>query len=100
MMADRPEPVSKSEVSIVRRALAQLSGVVSRTWFEWTIEGSHQVKTLVVEVIFDTDPSSSGFDPVALERIERVARETLTDRTTMIVSRLKIVPRSTTIPVD
>jgi hypothetical protein len=99
-MPDRPEPVSKSEVSIVRHALAQLSGVVSRTWFEWTIEGSHQVKTLVVEVMFDTDPSSSGFDPTALERIERVARETLTDRTTMIVSRLKIIPRSITVPVD
>jgi hypothetical protein len=100
MAEKRPEPVSKNEVSIVRRALQSLSDIVYQTWFEWSIEGTQQFKTLVVEVNFDTDPSSSTFDTAAIERIERVARETLTDKTTMIVSRLKIVPRATTRAVD
>jgi len=29
------------------------------TWFEWTLEDSHKLKTLVVEVNFDTDPNTT-----------------------------------------
>jgi hypothetical protein len=42
----------------IRRHVEQTEGV-SRTWFEWTIDGAHLVKNLIVEVNFDTDPTSS-----------------------------------------
>jgi hypothetical protein len=42
----------------IRRHVEQTEGV-SRTWFEWTIDGAHLVKNLIVEVDFDTDPTSS-----------------------------------------
>jgi len=29
------------------------------TWFEWTLQESHKLKTLVVEVNFDTDPNTT-----------------------------------------
>jgi hypothetical protein len=53
--------MGEQEVAVVRRALARVPGV-SRTWFEWTLEGDKQTKTLVVEVSFDTDPNSTKFD--------------------------------------
>ena len=53
------------------------------------------VKTLVIEVDFDTDPNSPGFQQSTLDAIERTVIGVLTDDTTMIVSYLKIVPEVT-----
>jgi hypothetical protein len=80
--------------AIVRQHLEKIDGV-SRTWFEWGLEGgdSSRVKTLVVEVTFDTDPNSPGFRRNVLDAIEDTAKGDLTDETTMIMSFLKIVPR-------
>jgi hypothetical protein len=47
-------------IAAVRQHLEKIDGV-SRTWFEWTLNGSEQLKTLVVEVDFDTDPNSPQF---------------------------------------
>ena len=82
-------------IAVVRQELAKLSGV-SRSWFEWTYEGSfaegHWAKTLVVETNFDTDPNSSGFSQVGLEQIQHVIKEALANKTTMTVSLVRIVP--------
>ena len=79
----------ESGIAIIRQKLSSLP-YVSRTWFEWTFEGGAQLKTLVVEVTFDTDPTSPDFH--GMGEIERIAKDTLTGETTMIVSHLRVVP--------
>lgn len=78
--------------AIVRQHIERIDGV-SRTWFEWTFENSIQVKTLVVEVEFDTDPNSSDFRPGVVDAIQSTAADVLNHETTMIVSYLKLVPK-------
>jgi hypothetical protein len=78
--------------AIVRHHIEKIAGV-SRTWFEWTWEYPMWVKTLVVEVEFDTDPNEYEFMQNVLNAIEETTRGVLRDETTMIVSRLKVVPR-------
>jgi hypothetical protein len=46
------------DIAVVRQELAK-HPEVSMTWFEWTLEDDHKLKTLVVEVKFDTDPTST-----------------------------------------
>ena len=46
----------RGNIAIVREALSKLTNV-SRTWFEWSWEVAMWVKTLVIEVEFDTDPN-------------------------------------------
>jgi hypothetical protein len=46
--------------AVVRQHIQKIAGV-TRTWFEWTWEDSTWVKTLVVEVEFDTDPNEYEF---------------------------------------
>lgn len=82
-----------SGVAIVRHELAKLPSV-SRTWFEWTFEDGAWLRTLLVEVRFDTDPNSPGFNATALDDIERAVRDTLTTKTTMTISHLRVVPKS------
>jgi hypothetical protein len=65
---------------------------VSRTWFEWNWEDAMWVKTLVIEVEFDTDPNSSSFNQSVLDAIENTVIGVLTDDTTLIVSYVKVVP--------
>jgi hypothetical protein len=56
--------------AIVRQHLEKIDGV-SRTWFEWSFDaGAHRIKTLVVEVNSDTDPTSSEFRENVLNAIE------------------------------
>jgi hypothetical protein len=87
------EGVSMADKAIVRQQLEQMSGV-SRSWFEWSRGGSSAlVKTLVVEVDFDTDPNSSEFRQDLLGAIESRASDVLTGETTMVVSYLRIVPK-------
>ncbi|WP_119268377.1 hypothetical protein [Taklimakanibacter deserti] len=87
----------RPDIAIVRQHLQRIDGV-SRTWFEWSLDydddGSPlRVKTLVVEVDFDTDPNSTGFRESVLDAIADTAKGVLSDETTMIVSYLKIVPK-------
>jgi predicted PhzF superfamily epimerase YddE/YHI9 len=72
--------------AIVRQDVERISEV-SRTWIEW---GEQGLKTLVVEVTFDTDPNSIDFNPAALDQIEKAASGATT---TMVISHLKIVPK-------
>jgi hypothetical protein len=82
----------KTGIAIVRQHLSRISGV-SRTWFEWSLEDDVLVKTLVVEVDFDTDPNSPEFRGSVLDAIRDTAKGVLAEETTMVVSHLKIVPK-------
>jgi hypothetical protein len=80
--------------AIVCQRVEKIDGV-TRTWFEWTWDGSAWVKTLVVEVEFNTDPNEYEFRHAVLDEIQKTARNVLTEETEMIVSHLKVVPRIT-----
>jgi hypothetical protein len=82
----------ESNKAIVRQHVEKIDGV-SRSWFEWAFEPSTSVKTLVVEVEFDTDPNSSQFRESVLDAIRDTVAGVLRDETTMTVSHLKIVPK-------
>jgi hypothetical protein len=81
-----------SKIAVVREELSKLPQV-SRTWFEWDIEHDRQIRTLVVEVMFETDPNSPQFNQSAFEAIMHVVRHALTTQTTMEINRLKVVPK-------
>jgi hypothetical protein len=81
-----------SKIAVVREELSKLPQV-SRTWFEWDIEHDRQTRTLVVEVLFETDPNSPQFNQSAFEEIMRVVQHALTSQATMAVNRLKVVPK-------
>jgi hypothetical protein len=81
--------------AIVRQQIEKIAGV-TRTWFEWAWEDSAWVKTLVVEVEFDTDPNEYEFRRSVLDAIEETARGV---ETTMIMSRLRVVPRLEYAPI-
>jgi hypothetical protein len=80
--------------AIVRQHIERIDGV-SRTWFEWDSEGPDMLKTLVVEVNFDTDPNDDEFREGVIDAIKQTASEVLRNETTMVVSNLKIVPIGT-----
>jgi hypothetical protein len=82
-----------SDKAIVRQHVERIAGV-SRTWFEWNLEEATLLKTLVVEVEFDTDPNNNPQCRLnVLDAIKDTARGVLENDTTMIMSDLKIVPR-------
>jgi hypothetical protein len=81
-----------SKIAAVRDELSKLPQV-SRTWFEWDIEHDRQIRTLVVEVLFETDPNSPQFNQSAFEEIMHVVQHALTSQTVMEVNRLKVVPK-------
>jgi hypothetical protein len=81
-----------SKIAVVREELSKLPQV-SRTWFEWDIEHDRQTRTLVVEVLFETDPNSPQFNQSAVEEIMRVVQHALTSQATMAVNRLEVVPK-------
>jgi hypothetical protein len=81
--------------AIVRERVEKIDGV-SRTWFEWISRDSTMAKTLVVEVEFDTDPSNTRFRQSVIDAIHETADNVLKNETTMIVGRLKIVPKGST----
>jgi hypothetical protein len=76
----------------VRQHLERIERV-SRTWFEWTAEKSKLVKTLVVEVDFDTDPNSPRFKGNVLDGIRSTAKDVLKNESSMVVSHLRIIPK-------
>jgi hypothetical protein len=78
----------------LRQELSDLPDV-SRTWFEWAFEDGRWIKILVVEVTFDTDPSSPGFSHSALCGVEFLAAGVLAHRTTTGIGHLRIVPQTT-----
>jgi hypothetical protein len=80
--------------AIVRKHLERIDGV-TRTWIEWDFEhAGNRTKTLVVEVAFDTDPNSIHFSEARLDAIEETAKTVLAEETTMVISKLRIVPRT------
>lgn len=80
------------DIAAVRQHVEKIDGV-SKTWFEWTNEDGSWLKTLVVEVDFDTDPNAVGFRSGVLEDIQETTLDALNNKTTMVVSYLKIVPK-------
>jgi hypothetical protein len=82
----------RTDIAIVRQHIARIPGV-SRTWFEWTYEDGDLLKTLVVEVDFDTDPNSTEFRQSVLDAIASTTKGVLAEETTMAVRYLKIVPK-------
>lgn len=77
--------------AVLRQHLEKITGV-SRTWFEWSWEDLNPVKTLVVEVDFDTDPNEAEFQRNVLDAIYETAAGVLQNETTMTVSHFKAVP--------
>jgi hypothetical protein len=75
----------------IRRHVEQTEGV-SRTWFEWTIDGAHLVKNLIVEVNFDTDPTSSECRMDALNAIRAYVIGGEDGEGTADAMHLRIVP--------
>ncbi len=79
--------------AIVRKEIEKIEGV-TRTWIEWTyVDAVTMAKTLVVEVDFDTDPNSEKHNQHALEEVGRIAKDALTNKTTMVISSLRVVPK-------
>ncbi|AWN40111.1 hypothetical protein [Methylobacterium durans] len=66
---------------------------MTRTWFELSQEDGAVLKTLVVEVSFDTDPNAASYSQGTVEAIFSTAKDVLTNETTMTVSAFRIVPR-------
>jgi hypothetical protein len=82
----------KRDVAIVRQHVSRIPGV-SRTWLEWSLEEDvGWVKTLVVEVEFDTDPNSTEFRQNVFDAIASTAIGAQ-EETTMIISSLRVVPK-------
>jgi hypothetical protein len=82
----------RGDIAIVRQHIEKIEGV-SRTWFEWTVEDDTLLKTLVVEVDFDTDPNSPQCRANVLHAIKDTCASVLQNETTMMVSYLRIVPK-------
>jgi hypothetical protein len=82
-----------STAASLRQELSELADV-TRAWFEWEFEDGHWVKTLVVEVTFDTDPASPEFKRSTLCDVEMMAADVLARSTTSGIRHLRIVPRS------
>ena len=92
MSAGKIEPGYKA---IVRQHVEKIAGV-SRTWFEYNLEDATLLKTLVVEVEFDTDPNNYlQFRQNVIDAIRDTALAVMKNETTMVVSHFKIVPRVT-----
>jgi hypothetical protein len=83
----------ENEIATLRRGLEKIDGV-SGTWFEWNLEGAEMVRTLVVEVEFDTDPDSEAFKADVLNEIGSLSLNTLIEAS-VTATRLKVVPKQT-----
>ncbi|MDQ0391435.1 hypothetical protein [Labrys monachus] len=77
-------------IARLRRDLERIEGVCG-TWFEWTLENSEMIRTLVVEVDFDTDPDSEAFGRDGLHEIESAALNVIMDAS-IPTTHLKVVP--------
>jgi len=80
------------EKAIVRQHVERIDGV-SRTWIEWETVEYSMVRTLVVEVEFPTDANENGHRPNVLDAVLDTAKQVLENETTMVISRLRIVPK-------
>ena len=79
--------------AMVRELVERIEGV-ARTHFELEIEGHHRKKTLVVEVDFDLDPSSTHYSRAKLDSIENTFATVIREDNGDVVSKLKIVSRT------
>jgi hypothetical protein len=77
--------------AIVRKQVERLDGV-TKAWFEWIYEKGELSRVLVVEVSFDTDPNRLHFRQSVIDAIIDTSKAALEEDTTMVVSRLRIVP--------
>lgn len=77
--------------AIVRTELEKIPSV-RRTWIEWDLTQESAMKTLVVEVDFDTDPNNSEFNESELDDIRAACLDVLKNKTTMIISHVRVVP--------
>ena len=84
--------MTKPGIAVVRWHVSRIRSVTS-TWFEWELDDSGMAKTLVVEVDFDTDPNSPAFRRSVMDAIESTTKDVLKNETTMVVSRLRVVPK-------
>lgn len=78
--------------AIVREAVERIDGV-SKAWFEWRSDGDQLGTVLVVEIEGDTDPESATFDLHTIKLIDQEVAHILSDRTTMQIRGLRIVPK-------
>jgi hypothetical protein len=77
--------------AIIRQELEKIPGV-TRTWIEIEFEDDMRLNTLVVEVDFPTDGTFREPDKFTLNRIAQVSKDTLATKTTMTISKLRVVP--------
>jgi hypothetical protein len=82
--------------SKIREEVEKITGV-TRTWLEWQLEDGQSTKTLVVEVGFDTDPSSGSHNAGTISKIFQVFAA---GKTTSVISGLRIVPKDFPVAVD
>ena len=78
--------------AVVRLHIEKIEGVVG-TWFEMNSNAGPGMKTLVVEVNFDTDPNAPDYRQDVLDAIEGTAKDVLAYQATLTVGNLKIVPK-------
>jgi hypothetical protein len=86
-----------SETAIVRTHIERIDGV-SKSWFEHNFQPNIFAAILVVEVDFPTDPNSTGFRRSVLEEIENTVRDVLDNKTTAVLSGVRVVPKSAGAP--
>ena len=79
----------------LREALSKVPGV-SRTWYEWALD-DNDTMTLVIEVTFDTDPLSPGFQSSTVRAVRKCIMDTLRT-TTLGINDYRIVPALRTPP--
>jgi hypothetical protein len=80
------------EKAIVREFVEKIAGV-SRAWFEWESAGDLFAPVLVIEVDVNTDPNQSASIKNTIEEINHTLAYVLQNKTTMTVSKVRIVPQ-------
>jgi hypothetical protein len=78
----------------IRENIEHLDGV-ARTYLEWTIQGAHLIRTLTVEVNFDTDPASGQCRMDVLEQIRAIVIGGQDDEPAMAIANVRIAPVGT-----
>ena len=79
------------EINAFRETLAKIEGV-SRNWIEWSLDGSEMVRTLVVQVDFDTNPETKDFKEDIINQIGSAALNILTVGN-VATTHVRIVPK-------
>ena len=86
----------RNEMDALREILANIEGI-SKNWFEWSLDGSEMVRTLVVQVDFDTDPESKDFNADAISKIGSAALNVLSVGN-IATTNIRVVPKKSDVP--